>query len=244
MTASDIISNAFLEIGVGAAGETLQSEQSAFGLSKLNRLFDNWNADGDFIFASTLFQGTLTAEKNPHTIGTAGTDFIVTVGRPVRITDANLVLTDVTPNIFRPLKIVDDAWWMQNPVPTLDTKVPYYLYPNFSWPTGQLYLWPVPQTAYDIRLLIDTQIASLALSDTFSMPQGYEDAVTLSLAESLAAAYERPVNPQLSRAAAAARERIKSNNSDTPQMMCDAAAQSQDARPQASIANILSGFFN
>lgn len=248
MTTLDIITNAYLEIGVGAIGESLSSEQSSFGLSKINRLFDNWNADGDYIYASTLFQGTLQTNHNPHTIGLSTNnptpDFSVAVGRPVRIADANLVLTDQTPNIFRPMKIVDDAWWMQNPTPTLTTSVPYYLYPNFSWPNGQIYLWPVPTVAYDIRLLIDTAIASLALGDTFTMPPGYEDAVTLSLAESMAPALGVAINPELALAASAARTRIKSINSDTPTMMCDAGVQSMDSRPQASIANILSGFFN
>lgn len=243
-TALDIITNAYLEIGIAAAGEDLQADQSSFALSKLNRMLDNWNAEGDYIYATTLFQGTLTTGHNPHTIGTSGADFIVPTGRPVTITEANLVLTDQSPNIYRPLIIVDDAWWMQNPTPTLSTKIPYYLYPNYSWPTGQIYLWPVSQFAYDIRLLIDTLLVSLALTDTFSMPQGYEDAITLSLAESLIPAFDRPLNPQLAKAAAAARDRIRQANADAPQLRCDAAVQSMDSRPQASIANFLSGFFN
>jgi len=244
MTASDIISNAMQEINALAAGETLSSEDASFGLSKLNRLLDNWNTESLFIYGTLLFQGTLTAEHNPHTIGTSGTDFIVSTARPPKITKANLVLTDVTPNIFRPLVVVDDAWWMNNPVPTLETQIPYYLWPNYSWPTASLYLWPVPTKAYDIRLDLQTLFSSFALSDTFSLPPGYEDAVTLSLAESLTSAFGKSPSPVLVQQAAAARGRVKSLNSEAPTMACDGAVQSMDSRPRASIANFLSGFFN
>jgi hypothetical protein len=244
MKASDIISNALLEIGVLAAGETASAEDAAFGLSKLNRLFDNWNAESNFIYGTLLFQGTLTPNHNPHTIGLAGSDFVVSTARPPKILGANLVLTDQSPNIFRPLKIVDDDWWMKNPVPTLATQIPYYLWPNYGWPQGQIYLWPVPTTAYDIRLDLWTLFATLAATDTFTLPPGYEDAVTLSLAEMLTSSYGKSPSPVLVQQAALARGRVKSLNSEAPEMACDGAVQSMDARPSASIANFLSGFIS
>lgn len=246
MTASDIISNAMIEIGVLAAGETLSAEDAVFGLSKLNRMFDNWNTESTFIYGTLLFQGTLTANKNPHTIGLAAStpDFTVTTARPPKILSANLVLTDQTPPIYRPLKIVDDDWWMNNPMPSLATQIPFYLWPNYSWPTASLFLWPVPTKAYDIRLDLWTLFSSVALTDVFTLPPGYEDAVTLSLAESLAPSYQKSPSPILVQQAALARGRVKSLNSEAPTMACDGAVQSMDAPPSASIANFLSGFLS
>lgn len=250
MKASDIITNALTEIGVQALGESVDSDTSSFCLNKLNRIFDNFNAEGWYLFGTTLFQGTLTIGKNPHTIGPSGgsPDFTVSVARPTRITEANLVLTDVSPNIFRPLQIVDDAWWMNNPVPTLETQIPYYLYPNYSWPNAQLYLWPVPSTAYDIRLLIESQLTAMALTDTFTLPQGYEDAITLTLAESLLQNFPSPeanASAQLVIGAAAkARERIRNLNLEAPTMSADGSVQSMDNMPKSSIANFDSGFFS
>jgi hypothetical protein len=250
MKTSDLIDHALLEIGVLAAGEISDSASDSdvanFCLGKLNRLLDNFNAEETFIFGTTLFQGTLTANKNPHTLGAtgAGGDFSVATARPPKILGANLVLTDVTPNIFRPLKIVDDMWWMNNPVPSLATQIPYYLWPNYGWPLSQLYLWPVPTTAYDIRLDIWTLFSSLTLASTFTLPPGYEDAVTLSLAESLAPSFGKEPSPLMLKAAADARTRVQSLNSEAPTMTSDGAIQSMDSRPRASIANFLSGFFN
>lgn len=246
MTTSDVISNAMLEIGALAPGEALSAEDAAFGLSKLNRLFDNWNTESLFIYGTLLFQGTLTPNKNPHTIGlaTSTPDFSVVTARPPKILSANLVLTDQTPTIYRPLKIVDDDWWMANPMPSLATQIPYYLWPNYSWPQGNMFLWPVPTKAYDIRLDLWTLFSSLALTDTFTLPPGYEDAVTLSLAESLTSTFGKSPSPVLVQQAALARGRVKSLNSEAPTMACDGAVQSMDARPSASIANFLSGFLS
>lgn len=242
MTATDIITNALIEIGVQAPGESLPSEQATFCLSKLNRLLDNWNTESLFIYGTQLFQGTLQVNHNPHTIGLSPSDFIVATSRPPKILKANLVLTDVSPNIFRALEIVDDAWWMNNPVPSLATQIPYYLWPNYGWPQGQLYLWPVPTKAYDIQLDIDTLFTSFLIGDTFSLPPGYEDAVTLSLAEALMAPLGVQPSATLIQSAAAARARVKGMNSESPTMACDAGVQSMDSRPNASIANFLSGF--
>jgi hypothetical protein len=241
MTAQDIIANALLEIGVLPAGQAASAAQANFGLSKLNRMVDNWNTESNYIFGTTLTEFTLTPNHNPHTIGTSGSDFIVTTARPLRIDEANLVLTDQSPVIYRPLRIVDDAWWMANPVPSLATQIPYYLYPNYGWPQGQIYLWPVPTTAYKIRLNLWNLFAAFALTDTFSLPPGYEDAVTLSLAESLTSGFGKNPSPVLVQQAALARGRVKSMNSEAPTMACDGAVQSMDARPSASIANFLSG---
>ena len=246
MTALDIITNAMIEIGVLAAGESPSGTDTAFCLNKLNRLFDNWNAESLFIYGTLLSDFTLTPNHNPHTIGPAAStpDFSVATARPPRIIRANLVLTDVTPNIFRPLHIVDDAWWMNQPAPTIATQIPYYLYPNYGWPLGQLYLWPVPTTAYNIRLDMDVLFTSMALSDTFTLPPGYEDAVTLSLAEALLVPYGADSSSAVAAQAAMARGRIKSLNSEAPEMACDGAVQSVDSLPRVSYANFLSGFIN
>lgn len=247
MTITDLITNALIELGVIATGQTLPSEHAAFCLNKLNRLFDNWNADGDYIYATTLFRGTLTPNHNPHTIGLSANtpDLTVTATRPQKIDYANLILTDVTPNIHRKLTIVDDAWWMHNPIPDQATQIPYYLWPNYSWPLAQLYLWPVPTKAYDIEINLWTSLASVAITDTFTMPPGYEDAVTMSLAESLVSAFPNAPGAQTAALQASqARGRIKALNSEAPTMVADGAAQSIDSRPTATIANFLSGFFN
>lgn len=245
MTFLDLIENALRDENLLPLGQSADADTANFCLQKLNRLFDNWNAESLFIFGTTLFQGTLTPNHNPHTMSTSGADFTVSTARPPKVLSANLVLTDVTPNIYRPLRIVDDDWWMANPVPTIATQVPYYLWPNYSWPTMSLYLWPVPTTAYDIRLDLWTLFSQVTLATSFSMPPGYQDAVTLSLAEAVCPALAgRPASESTIEAARMARGRVKSLNSEAPEMKCDPGVQSLDSRPTASIANMLSGFFN
>ena len=246
MTPLDVITNALVEIGVLAAGESPSGADTDFCLNKLNRLFDRFNVQNLAIYGTLLSDFVLTPSHNPHTIGPASAtpDFTVATARPPRINKANLILTDVSPNIHRPLTIVTEDWWMNNPTPTLETQIPYYLFPNYGWPLGQLYLWPVPTTAYSIRLDIDVLFASMALSDTFTFPPGYEDAVTLSLAEALLVPYNADSAAGVAAQAARARGVIKSANSEAPEMACDGAYQSRDSLPRVSYANFLSGFIN
>jgi hypothetical protein len=119
MTALELITNAIWKSMPACPGKLASSDDAALGLSKLNRLLDNWNAESLFIYGTTLSDFTLTINHNPHTIGVSGSgaDFIVTTARPPKIEAAALILTDQTPNIYSPLEIVDGDWWINNPTP-------------------------------------------------------------------------------------------------------------------------------
>lgn len=247
MTYLDLITACLRANGVTASGETPTGDEANDALQVGNSMLDSWNAESLFIYSSLIQEFTLTPAKNPHTIGVTANspDFTVTGQRPVRIDQANLILTDVTPNIYRPLKIVDDSWWMNNPVPSLSTQIPYYLFYNEAWPNGQIYLWPVPSTAYGIRLNMWTPLIQFpALTTAISLPPGYEEALKYNLCVRLAAEGFGILNPATAELAVESKARIQALNLQAPSMQCDGAVQSMDSRPRASIANFLSGFFN
>lgn len=229
-TARSIITNALLEIGAYAQSETPDASDLTFGLSKLNRTLENLNAERLAIYDVQFTTFTLTPSHNPHTIGLAADspDFVVTTTRPTRIEQANLILNDVTPNIYKPLNLRDDDWWMRLRVPTLTSNIPTDLLYHKDWPKGLIHLWPVPLIAYGLQLKTWTPIAQLATLDTaFSMPPGYEDMVTLTLAESLVGPFGVGLSPKLIMDAANSRARIKSLNAFTPEAQCDMALVSQ-----------------
>lgn len=144
-------------------------------------------------------------------------DFPTPVGRPVKILNANIILTYSSGQPVRvPMRIVDNDWWANNRVPTIETTLPTHLYYQPEFPNGLLYFWPVPQIAYPVELNTWTQLLNLGLTDTFNLPPGYEDAVTYQLAVSICPAYGRPLDPTLQRLAREALGRIQSNNSATP----------------------------
>jgi hypothetical protein len=214
MTTRDLITDALIELGVLAPGDALSAVRAAFALSKLNRLLDNWNAERAAVYADVFSTFTITPSLQPHTIGPSGT-FSLTQ-RPVSIEHASVILaTDVR----TPITIRDAQWWADARAPEITGTIPTDLYFEKSWPDGKLWLWPIPTVANQIELQHRIVLAALGLDTAFTMPPGYQDATTLTLAETLAPSYGAPISADLAVAAQKARGRVFANN-DEPRRLC------------------------
>lgn len=216
-TIRQVISDSFLEGGIQAAGEVLSADDAAWGLNVFRRILNEWNADRLTVYASAFLTYTLVPNLSPHTIGPTGATFTATI-RPVSIDGANLILpTDIN----TPIRIVDAMWWLGQSTPTIETTVPTDLYYQPDWPTGSLYFWPVPEIAYDVQLMARVLLDdAVDLADTFSLPPGYQNALTLTLTEALLASYGVPQPPTgLTARASKARARIFANNDVTPRLI-------------------------
>lgn len=294
ITGLDVITDAFLEAGIFSPGEVLSSDDSQFGLSKLSRLLDAWDADNLNIYATDFLNVIIVPNTQPLLIGQAAVitsasltanvatfiaqnsyvvgDFVDTSNctpsalnvsnclvisatpnqfqlaitnanispttqtgvlavytgitppnyatltqRPAKILNGNIVLNNVSPVVRVPLRIRDDDWWAANSVRNITTTLPTDLYYSAQWPNGQLYLWPEPTTTYGLELEVWVNLADIAsLTYSFYLPQGYRDAVTYSLAETLCPSYGRPLDATLAAVARKARSVIKALNSVSP----------------------------
>lgn len=211
MTITALITAALGELGVLGAGQTASGALADLGLQTLNRLFDAWNAQRRAVYVDVTSSHTLTPALQPHTIGPSGATF-TTDQRPVSLEGAALIVDD----LHYPIRIRDAAWWLHQPHPTLTSDRPTDLYYAPAWPSGSLYLWPVPSAAHTIELRSRVVLDAVALADTFTMPPGYELAVMLSLAELLARPLGRPADGSLIAQARQARAVIFANNDETP----------------------------
>jgi hypothetical protein len=211
MTIHELISDALVELGVLGAGQTASGPLAIFGLRRLNRLFDLWNATRQAVYADTVTTHTLTPDLQPHTIGPTGATFTVSQ-RPVSVESANLVISDLR----YPIAIRDTDSWMRLTDPTFASERPTLLNYRPGWPNGSLYLWPVPSSAHTLDLHARVVLSSVVLADTFTMPPGYEAAVMLSLAEALARPLGRQADGDLIDKARQARATIFANNEETP----------------------------
>jgi hypothetical protein len=216
-TAGDLLTGALSELRVARAGDALAPEDQTFALQVLNELLDAWNADGQTVYNVGFATFTLTANLQPHTIGlsTNTPTFNVSVGRPVDLLAANLVLTN---NIRVPFILLNDTEWADiragaaaGQTATITSAVPRRLYYSPDWPNGSIYLWPVPTTAYGLELETKTLLASLAATDTLSLPFGYQQALRLTLAELLAAPFGQSLSPMTVQKAQEARARVFAN---------------------------------
>lgn len=218
VTALDLIKEALMEIGVYSQGETPSAADAAFGLSKLNRALDSWNAKKLNLYNVEFNSYTLVPSLQPHTIGPTGATFTV-AQRPVRIENAAIILTTSSPSVRCPLNIRNDDWWANLRVRDILTTLPTDLYYSPSWPNGSLFLWPVPTTAYGIELETWTALGQIAnLTTPISLPPGYQDAITYTLALTLCPAFAKQPDPILEVAWQKAMQIIQSVNSTAPLM--------------------------
>lgn len=213
---TDLISNSMKEIGALIAGEAPSADEQTDVLGKLNRLFGRWNTQRLYTYTVNFVNYTLTPSLSPHTIGPTGT-FVVSL-RPVEVMAAAIILNNVTPNTTMPLSLRDDAWWADQRVKPQTSSLPTDLYYSPSFPNGSLFFWPIPTTAYGLELETRTVLSSVIVTDTITLPPGYEDAITLSLAEDICPMFGRQPNPLLISSAMRARAAIKSTNSFSPRI--------------------------
>lgn len=216
MTTNDLLVDALAELKVArAGGGGLPPANAELALRRLNILLDFWNANGRAAYDTSFSDFTLTPAHSPHTIGAAGSgaDFIVSVGRPVALVNAQLNIGTLANPVFVPLTVRDDAWYARQSVPTITMAVMRDVYYARGWPLGSLYFWGIPTVAYRVRLWLRTLLANITdPTAELSLPQGYAMALYLSLAENCASAFGQSVSADLATRASEARALIFGNN--------------------------------
>ena len=213
MTTDEIVTDALRELGVLDAADAASGEDATLGLFRLNKLLDNLNAERNGVYATVLSSFTITPSLQPHTIGATGT--WVTTQRPQSIESASVLEGDV----YRPISLKDAAWYASLINPTLTQAYPIEGWYEPDWPNGKLYLWPIPTSAATVRLGMRTILASLALSDTFTLPPGYQDYLTLKLAIDLSSPFEVSVKPATAQNYLTAERRVMSANARVPRLI-------------------------
>lgn len=182
MTTRQLIAEAFQEIGVIAIGDTLSDALASVGLEKLKRLLNSWNADRQAVYADQFPTFTLIPSLQPHTIGPSGATW--TTARPVSIEGAQLVLSGGSTITIH---LHQAAWWQGLPNATVSSATPTDGYYDPTFPNGSLYLFPVPTSASSVQLLVRRVLdEAITLATVFTLPPGYREAVTLTLAEACA----------------------------------------------------------
>ena len=194
MTSQDIITDALMEIGVlTGPGQTPSSAHSTFGLSRLNQLVQEWNTRRAFLYTVDKLTFSLVVSQASYTIGPTATTPDFVTARPVGpqpgngILAANIII-DGTPDVYVPMGLLDDQEWAAMRVRSISSTVPLALYNDGANPKSTLYLYGTPSVARDIELWVRHQTTDFAsLATTVEVPAGYQKAMTMTLAENLAA---------------------------------------------------------
>ena len=157
--------------------------------------------------------------KAVYSTGVPIPNYAVDGPRPAKIPAGNIILNNVNPPVRSPLHPRDDAWWANQRVQTISTTLPTDMYYSPKFPNGEINLWPIPTVAYGLELEIWDSLGGFSSLDvSFYLPQGYENAVTLTLAEELCPAFGKALDVTLQRKAAEARTAIQGLNSVAPRI--------------------------
>ena len=222
--AVDLIRSALFEINIVGAGETPSGDDGAWGLEKLQRIVDKWNAIRQVIYAVSFTLFNLIPNHAPHTIGPLG-DFDTTPApRPVKIVSSAFVLSPGSSNPvdMTGMRVVDEQWWADQPLKSLTSSICTHLYYDPGEPLGNCNFWPICNTSNPVRLETWTSlIVPLTQTTLLTFPQGYWDAMVLSLAVEMCSAYEKEPSPTLAKRQNDAMKIIMANNAHPPRIRTD-----------------------
>lgn len=171
-------------LGVLASNTAMGSNESADALVALNALLDSWRNDSLMCYAHQEESLTLSASTTSYTIGPGGT---LSTTRPVAIDQAWVVVS----NISYQVQLIQDSEYAALPDKTATADWPYFANYKASMSTGTLYVYPVPNATRTMKLLTRVVVSAFsAVTDTVTLPPGWEEALAYNLAVELAPEYE------------------------------------------------------
>lgn len=199
-TARSIIEQASREIHVLGRGSTLPDSEAQSSLTALNSLMGSWSVEGGLVYTESKDTFSLTGATS-YSIGT-GLDFSTT--RPIDIVSA--FLTNGSTDY--PLEIIDQTKYAQIGQKSTGGITDYLYYDNNS-PTGNIYLYPVPDSSYTLTLYSVKPLTEFtSLTDDITLPSGYERALVKNLAVDLAPSYEKEASLTLVKTAKDAKDNL------------------------------------
>ncbi|SRR6266550_168973 len=218
MITSDLVTLAYQEANMISAEEVLSNDDAQFGLNKLNGILDEWSTDKFYVYNVDTNRYQITPNHQPHLIGPGliAPDFAA-AQRPMRIENASVILTGQ--DVGSPIGIQDDDWWAMQALKSQKATIPTDLYYSPNVPNGQIFLWPIPTVANLLELQIWVLVSQIAnLQVNLVLAPGYQNAMTLTLAEGLESSLGFPPTASLISRAQRARTKVQSANVTSPRM--------------------------
>lgn len=210
-TAGDLVKRAMRLVGAYGSGDHIGGTDSSDALLALNMMLDAWSADDLFVYQTMELQFDMVAGQGVYTVGPSG-DF--KTARPVSIQYA---FTRDPQNIDRFLTISAQDDYASITLKNIGNTYPMLVTSDNAYPNATITFYPYPVGGLTVFLgMTQPLLGYPELSDPVSLPPGYEEAITFSLAEQIALEYDRPIPPMVLRTAALGRGRIKSLNLPTP----------------------------
>lgn len=183
------VNRALRLLGVIASGESPTTDESNDALETANGMLDAWRNDKLLVYAFQDIQVTLINGTATYTIGASGGTVATS---PVKMESAFVRQSGIDYG----LKEITDAYYQAKSDKTVTADIPAEIMFNHTNPNATITLYPVPTVANTLYVRVWTPLATIALTDTFTFPPGYDDAFCYNLAVRLSPEYPAiPLNP-------------------------------------------------
>lgn len=205
-TPRDLIKGALGDIGAIGPGESIPAEDVTDLYNRANRMISAWSNDSALIFADTLVSYALTSGDGEYTIGSGGD---INTTRPTKIKTAYVTngVNDYS------LRIIDEYKFSKIHNKTLQTTYPCYLYYRTGYPLGTIHLQGLPTSGFTLKMDVEIPLTEFtSLTQTLSLPPGYEEAIQHNLAIRYAPTYEKAVPMDIKELARDGLDMIKQAN--------------------------------
>jgi len=203
----DIINTALYDIGVVPPGSEPSDEFAVLALTELISLLNILTVEGLMFHAFTIDILTLVPAQASYTISTeVGSNFLIE--RPAKIHSAFIRVDnqDTTLEVFNSLNEYNQ-YSLKN-TEGMPDKVFYHA----LHPTGVLYFYPTPDTAYSCHMTSEKKLSSsIITATTIISPEEYEFMLSKNLAKVLMPKFGR-TDANIIQMADYAKQTISNNN--------------------------------
>jgi hypothetical protein len=215
MTVFDLLRSSLRLIGAIQPGRAPTGAELVESMFVANSMLDAWSAEQLAVFTSRYDLLSLTANQQSYTIGIDPAGIVTaqySIPRPVRITDANLLISST---VRRPILPINQTKWAAIRYQTVYAP-PRKVYLDGSYASGiaNLLFYPIPDQAYQWEQYSWQALAAFAEpTDIVQFPPGYADAIRYNLAVRLAPEWGKTASPDLIELARKSKAVIGSLNS-------------------------------
>lgn len=223
VTGTDICTQALKKAGILGAGVDAEAEDITDALSDLNDMISQWRVQRWLVYRLESLSFTSTGAVS-YTIGPAS-NFVIDP-RPDKIESAfirQLTTGGGNQPVDAPLQLIMARETYSRIALKTQGSYPQYLWYDNAFPVGNLYPWPVPQSAiYALHVqvkMVLSQIAAADLATALSIPGEYFAAMKFNLARRLRSAYRLPADQELNNLATDALEVLRGANAQIPRLV-------------------------
>lgn len=210
MIAIDMLTRALRAVGNVGSGETPNADDINTALLAANDMLDSWSSSKLYVFQMLEESFALTAGQGAYQIGPGG-DFVTV--RPTAVQSAFVRRS----GLDYPLEAITNDAYSSIGMKAGFQGIPQFFYYNPTIPTGELSIWPTPQSGLTLYMQSPQQLTQFVdLTTDLILPPGYAEAIRYSLMPRLAAEGLGVVNADQIAIAKSSVDRLQTLNSNVP----------------------------